>query len=147
MLLMEAALVKLLQPPALVSLKFRVAFPQTRLRPSSEEHGHPLVDKIERNASALLRSDGWEAARGAAEGLLESPEGLQVFEQSLEQALGLISVCHVVRLRRGSLTAQVELTGQSFVFFSVCRFFQSIKKHLLNNLTPLLFHALKSMTT
>lgn len=76
MLLKEAALVKLLLPPALASLKFRVAFSQTWLRPSSEEHGHPLVDKIERNASALQRSDGWEAARGAAEGLLESPEGV-----------------------------------------------------------------------
>lgn len=115
------------------------------LRPSSEEHGHPLVDKIERNASALQRSDGWEAARGAAEGLLVSPEGLQMFGQSLEQTLGLISVCHVFRLRRESLTAQVELTGQSFVLFSVCRFPHSIKKHLVNNLTPLLFHTLKSI--
>lgn len=139
MLLKEAALVKLLQPPALASLKFRVAFSQTRLRPSSEEHGHPLVDEIERNARALQRSDGWEAARGSAEGLLESPEGLQVFGQSLEQALELISACRVFRLQQGSLTAQVELAGQSLVLFSVCRFSQSIKKTFAKQPNPLAF--------
>lgn len=115
--------------PAVASVKFRVACVQTQLRPSSEEHGHPLVGNTERNACALQRHVGWEAARGAAEGLLVSPEPREF------------------RPEQGSFTTQMELSEQSFVLFLVCHFSKSIQKHLLNNLTLLLFHALKSMNT
>lgn len=94
----------------------------------SEEHGRPLVDNTERNASALQRRDGWVAARGAADVTGWWARRFEVFGQLLEQRLRRLSACHVFRVGQGSLMTQMELTGPSFVLLCFRSLLRTLKK-------------------